>query len=208
MKTAVIVGQNQPDYYLQEMVNEHDRVIIFEPLPDAAKACQEFCSDMLGVIVFEAACGEAFSNAAFNCYNVDGLSSSLGTISADAVQLYGEDYDLSLTGTIDVQVLHLGFMLQMMGVETIDLLFIDAQGMDFTILKTAEPWLAESRLKTVQMEADGIGFIHYHGLPDNSEDSIREWMKQFPQYAVSCLDGRREEQPDLFLQLTGKQKPV
>lgn len=201
MKTAVIVGQNHPDFYLQEIVNEHDRVIIFEPLPDAAKACREFCFDMPGVIVIQAACGVAFSNAAFNCYNMNGLSSSLGTMSADAVQLYGGDYDLSLTNVIDVQVLHLGFMLQIMGVETIDLLFIDAQGMDFTILKTVEPWLTESRLGKVQLEADGMGFAHYDGLPDNSEDGIVEWMQQFPQYNISCLAGRRKEQPDLLLQL-------
>ena len=208
MKTAVIVGQNQPDFYLQEIVNEHDRVIIFEPLPEAAIACRSACDEIPGVIVFEAACGDSFGSAAFNLYNIAGLSSSLGTMSADAVELYSPDYDLSLRGTIEVQVLHLGFILQIIGVHVIDLLFIDAQGMDFTILKTVESWLSESRVKRVQMEADGEGFQHYSGLPDNSEGAIREWMKRFPQYKVGCLDGRRKEQPDLILQLTGERKPA
>jgi FkbM family methyltransferase len=202
MKTAVIVGQNQPDFYLQEILNEHERVIVFEPLPDAASACRDAFKDSPELIVFQAACGESFGNAAFNVYNMAGLSSSLGTMSADAVELYKPDYDLSLRGTIEVQVMHLGFMLQLIGVSLIDLLFIDAQGMDFAILKTVEPWLAESRVKRVQMEADGEGFRHYHGLPDNSEAAIREWMLRFPQYSVSCLDGRRDEQPDLFFELT------
>ena len=207
MKTAVIVGQNYPDYYLQEIVNNHDRVIIFEPLPDAASACREACEDIPGAIVFQSACGDSFGNASFNIYNIDGLSSSLGTMSADAAELYSPDYDLSLRGTIEVQVLHLGFILQMIGVSVIDLLFIDAQGMDFTILKTVEPWLTESRVKRVQMEADGMGFQHYNGLPDNSDSSILEWMKRFPQYAASRLDGRRDEQPDLVFQLTCELKP-
>jgi FkbM family methyltransferase len=203
MKTCVIVGQNYPDQNLEKIVNEYPRVIIFEPLPDAAKSCREACSVIPGVVVIEAACGEAFCNSSFRVYNTQGLSSSLGEMSADAVQVYGEHNDLSLRGTISVQVLHLGFMLQMLGVDVIDFLLIDAQGMDFTILKTVEPWVAESQVKLIQLEADGNGFRHYNGLPDNSEESILTWMRRFPQYAASRLEDRLAEQPDLVFELTG-----
>jgi hypothetical protein len=92
-------------------------------------------------------------------------------------------------------------MLDMLGEYVIDFLLIDAQGMDFTILKTVEPWLAESRVKLIQLESDGKGFRHYNGLPDNSEEAILEWMKQYPQYAVSRIEGRMVEQPDLVFEL-------
>lgn len=202
MKTCVIVGQNYPDKGLERLVNEYPRVIIFEPLPHAAKACRDACDAVPGVIVLEAACGDQFCNATFNVYNMRGLSSSLGSMSTDAVQLYGNQYDLSLKQTIDVQVLHLGFMLQMLGVEIIDFLLIDAQGMDFTILRTVEPWIAESRVKLIQLECEGKGFRHYDGLPDNSDSAVRQWMEQFPQYAGSNLEGRMAEQPDLVFELT------
>lgn len=203
MRTCVIVGQNYPDKALTRLVNEYPRVIIFEPLPEAANACRSAWRSVPGVIVFEAACGEQFCNASFNLYNMRGLSSSLGEMTADAVQLYGESYDLSLKGTISVQVLHLGFMLQMLGVDVIDFLLIDAQGMDFTILKTVEPWLSESRVKLIQLEAEGKGFRHYNGLPDNSDSAVMQWMESFPQYAASRIDGRLAEQPDLVFELIG-----
>jgi FkbM family methyltransferase len=201
MRTCVIVGQNFPDAALQRLVAEYGRVIIFEPLPAAADACRVAFWDNPGVIVFEAACGDAFGHSAFNVYNTSGLSSSLGTMTEDAVSLYGGQYDLSLKGTIGVQVLHLGFMLQMLGAYVIDFLLIDAQGMDFTILKTVEIWLAESRVKLIQLEAEGKGFRHYSGLPDNSEESIIEWMKRYPQYAAGRLNDKMAEQPDLVFEL-------
>ena len=123
-------------------------------------------------------------------------------MSDEAFKFYSAHYDLSLKGTIDVQVIHLGFILQMIGVDVIDFLLIDAQGMDFTILKTIGPWLTESRVKLIQMEAEGKGFRHYDGLPDNAEESIVEWMRQFPQYVASKLPGKLEEQPDLVFELT------
>lgn len=201
MKTCVIVGQNYPDAGLQRLVNEYPRVIIFEPIPDAAKACREVFRRMPGVLVFEAACADKFSHSRFNLYNTAGLSSSLGEMSEDAIRVYGDQYDLSLKGTLEVQVLHLGFILQLLGVEVIDFLLIDAQGMDFTILKTVEPWMTDSRLKLIQIEAEGVGFRHYDGLPDNSEESIVEWMRQFPQYEMSKLEGKMAEQPDLIFEL-------
>lgn len=201
MKTCVIVGQNYPDTALEKLVNEYPRVIIFEPLPEAAKACRDACDAVPGVIVLEAACGEQFCNATFNVYNMRGLSSSLGEMTSDAVTLYGDQYDLSLKRRIEVQVLHLGFMLQMLGVTTIDFLLIDAQGMDFAVLKTVEPWIAESRVRLIQLEAEGNGFRHYNGLPDNSDNAVEEWMSQFPQYEASRISGRLAEQPDLVFEL-------
>jgi FkbM family methyltransferase len=202
MKTCVIVGQNRPDKTLERLVNTYGRIIIFEPLPDAAAECREACRDIAGVTVIEAACSDAFQTADFNIYNESGLSSSLGTMSADAVALYG-DYDLSLKQTTTVQVVNLGYMLRLFGIQQIDFLLIDAQGMDFTILKTVEPWIKQSRISLIQLEAEGVGFRHYEGLPDNSEELIVEWMSRFPQYAMSKLKGRLPEQPDLVFELKG-----
>jgi FkbM family methyltransferase len=202
MKTCVIVGQNRPDKTLERLVNTYGRIIIFEPLPSAAAECREACRDVPGVTVIEAACSDRFAAAEFNVYNESGLSSSLGTMSADAVALY-KNYDLSLKQTVTVQVVNLGYMLRLLGIQQIDFLLIDAQGMDFTILKTVEPWIKQSRISLIQLEAEGVGFNHYEGLPDNSEESIVEWMSRFPQYSMSKIEDRLPEQPDLVFQLKG-----
>jgi hypothetical protein len=76
-----------------------------------------------------------------------------------------------------------------------------AAGMDFTILKTIRPWVSSSKVKRIQLEADGCGFQHYEGLPDNSEASILDWMKCYPQYESSRLPERLKEQPDLVFEL-------
>ena len=201
MTTCVIVGQNHPDMALERLVAIHDRVIVFEPLPEAAAACRYAYKDCPELIVFQAACGDYFETQTLNVYNRNGLSSSLGSMTADAVEVYGSRYDLSLQSTEQVNVVHLGTMLQMLGVVFIDNLIIDAQGMDFTILKTVEPLVCLSRIKRVQMEADGSGFRHYEGLPDNSEMSILDWMKSYPQYEASRLSERLKEQPDLVFEL-------
>ena len=200
MKTAVIVGQNRPDSALAKLVDCYDRIIIFEPLPDAAAACRYMYKDCVSVIVFEAACGAACGTSEFRQYNMHGLSSSLGTMTGEACAVYS-GYDLSLQGTIEVQVLHLGLMLQLLGVAAIDFLLIDAQGMDFTILKTVEPWIASSAVTLIQLEADGEGFRHYDGLPDNSEAAIIDWMSQFSQYELSRIPERLKQQPDLVFEL-------
>lgn len=201
MKTCVIVGQNYPDKSLERLSDCYDRIVIFEPLPDAAEALRYAYKDSASILVFQAACGDSFGTAKFNRYNIRGLSSSLGTMTGEAMQVYSAHYDLSLQETIEVQVLHVGLILQLIGIVTIDFLLIDAQGMDFTILKTIEPWLSESRVNLIQLEADGDGFRHYDGLPDNSEQAIIEWMRKFPQYELGYIEGRMKEQPDLVFEL-------
>jgi len=203
MKTCVIVGQNYPDKTLECIVDQADRIIIFEPLPDAVQACRYAYKDSASVIVIEAACGELFGYSQFHRYNLNGVSSSLGTMTGEAVELYSGRYDLSLNETFDVQVVNLGSVLKWLGVIQIDLLFIDAQGMDFTILKTVEAWIAESAISVIQIEADGAGFRHYDGLPENSEEAAIKWMERFPEYKVSRLPGRMEQQPDLVFELKG-----
>jgi FkbM family methyltransferase len=196
MKTAVIVGQNYPDEMLAGIVAMHDRVLIFEPLPQAAEACRVAYRGNPKAIVFEAACGEAFSNATLNIYNENGLSSSLGEITTQSQDVYSS-FDLRLTGRTLVRVVNLRDILATLGIEFVDLLVIDAQGMDFAILKTLELYVQGSRIGFIQVEADGKGCKHYEGVPDNSESGILSWMGKYPQYAQTRHPDRIAEQPDL-----------
>jgi FkbM family methyltransferase len=200
MGTAVIVGQNMPDKILDCVVDMHDRTIMFEPVPQAAEACRKRYATQPKAIVIEAACGEEHGKCVFNLYNTDGLSSSLGNITAQAEGTW-RNVDFSNTTPIHVQVVRLDHVLQMLGVTQIDCLVIDAQGMDFAILKTLEPMINNGMIGYIQLEADGAGCCHYTGTPDNSEAAILQWMSQFEQYEASRLPGRMVEQPDLVFTL-------
>jgi len=107
MKTCVIVGQNMPDATSDALVAEHDRTIIFEPLPDAAKACGDRYCGQPQVVIFQNACGEQDNfEHRLNIYNTNGASSSLGTISTSARNLY-QDTNLALSEAIPVAVVNL-----------------------------------------------------------------------------------------------------
>jgi FkbM family methyltransferase len=203
MRTAVIIGQNYPDAELVEIVGMHDRTIVFEPLPEAAEACRNAFANDPRLIVFQAACGESFSISKLNIYNHHGLSSSLGELTAEAREIYTTQ-DLSHKGSISVQVVNAAYILQMAGVQFIDFLLIDAQGMDFTILQTLQSYLEATAIGFIQIEADGAGFVHYTDTPDNSEESILAYMRRFPAYLASRQPGRMAEQPDLLFAICGK----
>jgi FkbM family methyltransferase len=153
------------------------------------------------VIVVQAACGVEYSFEEFRIYNEAGLSSSLGTMTEDARDKWRQ-YDLSERGAIVVSVVNLLDMLRMLGISEADCLVIDAQGMDFTILKTVAPMIARGSIKYIQLEADGPGFRHYKGTPDNSEQSILDWMRQWLHYEAGRLPGRAVHHPDLIFTLT------
>jgi FkbM family methyltransferase len=200
MKTAVIVGQNYPDKTLDKLVEMHDRVIVFEPLSAAASACRKKYAGVDKVIVFEAACGESWQTTTFNIYNTNGLSSSLGEVTQQAKEVFA-DHDLSLINTAQVYVVNLGAMLDMLSVKFVDCLMIDAQGMDFAILKTVHYLIESSAIGFIQLESDGPGYRHYTGTPDNSEAAVIEWMGKFPQYVADRLPNRKVEHPDLVFTL-------
>jgi FkbM family methyltransferase len=170
-------------------------------LPDAAAALRQHYKSEPKVIVIEAACGAGFSVEEFHIYNEAGLSSSLGTMTEEARDKWRQ-YDLSSQGVIVVNVVDLLEMLRMLGISEADCLVIDAQGMDFTILKTVEWLIAKGSIKYIQLEADGPGFRHYTGTPDNSETAILEWMAQFPHYEAGRLPNRAVHHPDLIFTLT------
>jgi hypothetical protein len=91
----------------------------------------------------------------------------------------------------------------MLGVSVVNCLVIDAQGMDFAILKTLEPYIRQSRIGFIQLEADGPGYRHYTGTPDNSEEAILAWMARYPQYQATRQPDRVVAQPDLVFMLGG-----
>jgi FkbM family methyltransferase len=194
MKTLVFVGCNIGKDVTQAVGN-HDVCLLIEPIPEVASELRRVFSsdDYAGksISVIQAACSDYTGKACFNLYNFNGVSSSLGAVTEQAIGEYS-NYDLSLIDSLEVAVVKLCDVIPL----RVTTLIIDAQGCDLAVLKTIQPWLSAGRIDTVTAECDGPGFQHYSGLPENSQESMLSYMSQFP-YVGSLLPGRRASNPDI-----------
>ena len=191
-RVFVCVGPNRGCAETLRLLQGHDRFFMFEPLPDAAQWLRDHNSQISDIFhVIEAACGEETCRAKMRVYNEHGVSSSLGTCTEQARQMYPQA-DLTEQAEIEVQVINLCNFMQHAGVNQIETLVTDAQGMDLAILKTMEPYLRKRAIRRVVHEIDGDGFKHYDGLPDNSLSAAVAYMEQFGCYQPSRLPDRND----------------
>lgn len=182
MKTLVFVGSNI-GHDVTRAVDSHDACWLFEPIPEVAQALQEqFYGEAYrdkAITVVNAACWSESGTKDFNLYNTNGLSSSLGEITPEAVEHYSPKYDLSLIATIKVRTVNLADYMP----AWVDTLVIDAQGADLTILKTIQWWLQNGRIGSMNVECDHE-FQNYSGMPGNSFEEQKLYLDQFPQYKI------------------------
>ena len=175
-------------------VSEHDVCWLFEPIPEiAVELLRKYSGKSYrdkSIRVINAACHTEAGTRPFNLYNVNGLSSSLGTITEESVAAYSK-FDLSLIDTIEVNCTVLSDYLPLW----LDTLIIDAQGADLDILRTVEAWLAGGRIGTIQIECDGDEFRNYDGLGDNSQASLLAYMERFP-YSATRVPNKVKHNPD------------
>jgi FkbM family methyltransferase len=179
VKRIAVVGPNKGDADLQAVCDLHQEMFLFEPMPDAAEWLVRNNADS-AIHVIQAACGVSAGHSKMNVYN-NGLSTSFGVCTVQAAECYS-GHDLTLQGVIDVNVVNLYEYFTQRGIDGLETLLTDAQGMDLTILKTVTPWLQQGKLRTIICEADQEGFSHYDGLPPNNTSDFHAFMSQFPKY--------------------------
>lgn len=175
-------------------VAAHDVCWLFEPIPEVALALLDrYSGDRYrdkSIKIVNAACYSDCQPRSFNLYNRNGLSSSLGTVTQQAVDRFCGN-DLSLIDTITVNCTVLSEYLPIW----LDTLIIDAQGADLEILRTVHHWLDAGRIGRIKVECDGDGFRHYDGLEDNSQSALLDFMSQY-QYTGYRVRGRIDDHPD------------
>lgn len=201
-RVFVCVGPNRGDKSMLELLQGHNRFFMFEPLPAAAEYLRRNNAHLTAFFhVVEAACGDTEGKATLTVYNEHGVSSSLGTCTNQARQLY-QGVDLTEKDQVEVHVINLCKFMQLAGVDRIQTLLIDAQGMDLAILKTMRPYLERQAIGHIIHEIDVDGFKHYDGLPDNSLSGAMEFMSEFSGYQPRVLPERNEFNFDLEWRLT------
>jgi FkbM family methyltransferase len=196
-RVFVCVGPNKGCAETLRLLQGHDRFFMFEPLPEAAAYLRQHNTHLSDIFhVVQAACGEATGKAKMRVYNTGGVSSSLGVCTEQARQMYPQA-DLSEQAEIEVQVINLCEFLQWAGIQQIQTLVTDAQGMDLAILKTMKPYFRRRAVQRVIHETDADGFRHYDGLPDNSLSGSVAYMEQFGCYRPSRMPDRNDFNFDL-----------
>lgn len=201
-RVFVCVGPNRGDRAMLELMQGHDRFYLFEPLPDAAEYLRKHNAHLSDIFhVVQAACGEVEGTQKLTVYNHCGVSSSLGVCTEQARQMYPQA-DLTARESIDVQVINLCSFLEWAGVQRVETLMTDAQGMDLTILKTMRPFFERRSVRRVIHEIDVDGFKHYSGLPDNSLSGAVQYMEQFGGYHPYRMPDRNNFNFDLEWRLS------
>ena len=157
----------------------HEEIWFFEPMPDAANWLAENNQDPR-IYVIQAACGTKSQRRTMTVYN-GGLSSSFGVCTEQARRCYS-NHNLLAEGEIVVDVVNVYEYLTAIGIDELETLATDAQGMDLEILKTVSPWLKDGKIGTVICEADRDGFRHYDEVPPNNVADFHEFMTGFPAY--------------------------
>lgn len=201
-RVFVCVGPNRGDREMLQLLQGHTRFFMFEPLPSAAEYLRQQNAHLAAFFhVVEAACGDVEGKATLTVYNHNGVSSSLGKCTQQARQMY-EGVDLLEQDEIEVDVINLCTFMQLAGVEQIETLLIDAQGMDLAILKTMRPYIERKAIRHIIHEVDANGFRHYDGTPDNSLTAAMQFMDDVGGYQMRLLPERNGFNFDIEWRLT------
>lgn len=162
---VIDVGANVGDtcaVFLHEFPNAV--VYALEPVSDVFATLQERCRSMPGVRPFRLAVGEQVGEAVFNVTRNRWCSSLLAP-SERGKAYYGDWYDVVRSEAVPLTTLD-HFTVEQ-GIEQVDILKIDVQGLELPVLRGARQLLQAGRVKIVQCEAQLVP--EYQGASTFSE---------------------------------------
>jgi len=158
-------------------LDKHDRAILVEPNPDHAAFLRERFHGYKGVEIVEAAVSAVDGDVALlHLYGLHGGSASILEITRESAAAFALDLH---SPTVGVRTIRLDAELQRRGVETIDTLVTDAQGMDLEVLVQLRPWL-ERGIRHVQCEVDALGFRCYWSERGNAVEDFDRFFASLP----------------------------
>lgn len=100
-------------------------------------------------------------------------SSSLLPADGAGVKSWITEQEFKVTGTVTVPTMRLDTFMNQAGVQSVEFLKIDAQGLDLEVVKSAGDRLRD--VAKVQLEATTVSYRQYEGAPGKSE--IIEYMR-------------------------------
>jgi FkbM family methyltransferase len=139
------------------------RVYAIEP---NLKAASKLIGDVPNYVVLPVAIAETDGCAEFYV-NASEMSSSLLPINEQAKTSWVGVAELKVESKTIVPTLRLDTLMNMLGIEKVDFLKIDAQGMDLSVLRSAGSRLKD--IEKIQMEVETASVPFYIGSPTKTE---------------------------------------
>lgn len=138
---VIDVGANEGLFMLEAAARRPDlRVVGIEPIPEFLELIRSRCQGLPNVTLVQAAIDTVEGRRQFNvARHADGGVSSLLNFDVDKVcqdEYWRERPDLYFEESINVDVLRMETLLDRLGVEAVDFVKIDAQGMDLHVLES------------------------------------------------------------------------
>jgi len=146
-RSLVDVGAHQGDWGLKFLKYATDdcSMIAFEPAPIALERLKQRWSGQLNVTIIGKACGDAV-----------GLIEFIDDGSTSASVLVAQDRAKKDRVIISVPITTLDEEFSTLGITSVDYLKIDAEGLDYYVLRGADKLLAKGAVKYVQFEYSGL----------------------------------------------------
>jgi FkbM family methyltransferase len=200
-KVLVYCGVNECEMF-GTLVPRFDLCFGFEADPRLAKLAQERFVGQPHVHIVHAALCEQNGTVQFNVHD-SAAASSLGRLGDSYRKSTGNE--IRAVTEITVPAINLYDFLVSRKVEYVDLYYSDIQGMDFTVLCTLGPMIAQRAIKeiTCETERDNHEFQAYEGLPPNRQSLFSQLLGE--SYRIVEM---QKVMPDwAFQDVTWKLKP-
>lgn len=173
MKTKIEVGANWGGD-TQSLAADGSVVYAFEPTPSLADHLRNRFKDNSNVHIVEKAVDEHDGVAEFNIAGTgDWGCSSLYEFSEDIHSKWNGRPDFHFTDRCEVETIRLDTFIQQNEIDSIDYLWIDAQGNDFNVLKSLGYFI--NRVKAGKCEGSYTVDL-YQGTNNNVND-IEIWLE-------------------------------
>lgn len=179
MKTLVYCGIHNCNTIMQ-LIDKFDVIIGFDANPRKIAHAAKILPPKVKK-VFGALCDKDTGHIEFNIMKKWDASSSMGTFNPEFHHMKDPNSVLYNTGIKKVKVpcINLSEYLKRRGIEKIDLLVTDLQGMDLTVLKTMESWIKEKRIVKIQCEVEKDDKPNiYDGLGSNKMKDFMELLSE------------------------------
>lgn len=170
------------------------RVYALEPVSDVYETLVERTAGLKGVKTFRLAVGERPGEVEFNITR-NRWCSSLLPPSERGRAYYGDWYDVVRTER--VPIVRLDDFAAQQGLERVDILKIDVQGLELPVLKGAVNLLRNGQVKAVQCEAQLVA--EYEGASTFAEIDLFFRQAGFTIHQVHDLEVKGEEQQSSYL---------
>ena len=172
MKTIIEVGAHKGKDTIKWVVDPENKVYSFEPNYRYAHMLRKKMKSYPNHQTIEMAVDLENSESP-RLFYTSGACSSLHTFSADLKEKWRERHHWNVDEVTEVNAIRLDTFLSKEGIESVDYLWIDAQGNDFRVLQS----LGEFHTRIKEGRCESAYNINLYKNVNNSTEDICKWLK-------------------------------